>query len=479
MKKDLNAEIMEVLNQYSICYSDKGILDNLECYSRNKRGLISLLKKHPRWNENAMAVILEVTVSREIDKNVITECMNTLYTLASNSHSISGNDVDSFWYGLRKLLHFPNKLLQENEETRRELEQTCGFSYIAGQKTSKAVNKFCRQYKLNEHSEYDAVFAKLADALNPLSIPRKAVLSVHPCDFLQMSGINNSWSSCHRLSTGDYSGGTLSYMNDPISMIFYTVDPGNEDIALHDRPKISRTVFCYQGGILLQSRLYPNDSDRNERNLNRRCVQSVFAECLKKPNLWKLDRSEKEMGKYIHTIKGHLHFADYTAGYNWDLSFLKANSTYLSMVIGHNGYCVHCGRPLCHDDRQVVCRECARLVRCYECGSVIEKSFGTQIDNRWYCQCCIDVCDQCGEKVAKKSLHPVHPSLSEEMRVCGSCRGHDYFQCAGCGEYHSTADQYKHDGGLYCSGCSSQFEAQESTQGDNVVQMPEVLRRAS
>lgn len=478
MKKELTAQIMDVLNQYQICYSEKGIRTNLECYSRNKRGLVALLRKHPSWNEDAMAVILGVTAVREIDQLVISECCQQLCTIAECLTQINSADFNLFGHFLPKLLHYPQKLLRKNEALRQSMEQQCGFQYIAGQKTSKAVNKFCRQYKLHEHSDYDAVFAKLADALNPLEIPRKAVLSVHPCDYLQMSGQYNSWSSCHGLPSGDYCGGTLSYMNDPVSMVFYTIDEGNEDRCLYDRPKITRTMFFYQNGVLLQSRLYPNDSDTITRDLHRRCVQGILAGCLNKPNLWRLDSAQRDMDKYIHTIHKHLHYADYKEGFNVNLSFLKAQSMYSSMVIGHNGFCFYCGLSLQHGDHKVVCRNCARLIRCAECGSVVEGSYAKIIEGKTYCRLCIDTCDQCHQDTALSSLHSVHLSSTEELHVCGGCRERDYFQCAACGEYHSNADQNKQDGQLYCPACFSGLNQQQSG-GDNVVALPEPMRRAS
>ena len=96
---------------------------------------------------------------------------------------------------------------------------------------------------------YNALFARLADALNPAHIEKTAVLSIHPCDFLEMSNRDNTWSSCHCLERGSYHGGCQSYMGDAVSMIFFTVsDEYTQDF--HTAPRITREIFCYKDNVL-------------------------------------------------------------------------------------------------------------------------------------------------------------------------------------------------------------------------------------
>lgn len=479
MKKDDINQMKEVLGQYSICYSDRGIRDNLDSYSRNKRSLITILRKHPFWIETAKAVVLEVTASREIDKDIVSSCRHKLYEMFDDLQACPVDDRSRFQLGLDGLSSHSSKLLPESEYLKNEMQEICHFQYIAGQKASKAINKFCRQYKVNEHSEYEAVFAKLADALNPLSIPRKAVLSVHPNDYLQMSGSNNSWTSCHNLMDGGYAGGTLSYMNDPVSMIFYTIDPGNESTALYNRPKITRTVFCYHGGILLQSRLYPSDDDVNQRTLDRMCVQSIFSTCLKKPNLWKMSQSITDLNRYIHTVMHPLHYRDYEQGFNFALSYLKAYSEYPSMVIGHNAFCLYCGDLLDHNHCNTLCEKCKRLIRCADCGTVTQHADGKQVDGRYYCSNCIAPCEHCESNVPIKELCSVHPTPSEEISVCVKCRDNRYFQCVQCGEYHVLTDQKKHEGQTYCLNCHAQLDHESGAQSITKLDFSDDLRRAS
>lgn len=142
-----------------------------------------------------------------------------------------------------------------------------------GAKASRIINRLCLKFHLDRIEEeaeagepdsrymrtvkpYNALFARLADALNPAHIEKTAVLSIHPCDFLEMSNRDNTWSSCHCLERGSHHGGCQSYMGDAVSMIFFTVsDEYTQDF--HTAPRITREIFCYKDNVLLQSRLYP------------------------------------------------------------------------------------------------------------------------------------------------------------------------------------------------------------------------------
>lgn len=64
-------------------------------------------------------------------------------------------------------------------------------------------------------------------------------------------------------------------MNDVCSMIFYTAD---EDVKenFYAAPKRSRQVFCYNHGIILQSRLYPQTDDNEARKIYRNIVQRTI-----------------------------------------------------------------------------------------------------------------------------------------------------------------------------------------------------------
>lgn len=122
------------------------------------------------------------------------------------------------------------------------IEKYGGITCAPGQKASRIINKLCLHFGLDKFTKekmergedgkdkvktvcpYNAVFARLADSLNPVRIPKTGVLSIHPCDFLEMSNKDDTWHSCHCLADGSYRAGCPSYMGDEVSMIFFTVD---------------------------------------------------------------------------------------------------------------------------------------------------------------------------------------------------------------------------------------------------------------
>lgn len=135
-----------------------------------------------------------------------------------------------------------------------------------GAKASRIINRLCLKFHLDQIEEeaeagepdnrymrtvkpYNALFARLADALNPAHIEKTAVLSIHPCDFLEMSNRDNTWSSCHCLERGSYHGGCQSYMGDAVSMIFSqsatsTRRTSIQHRASHERFSAIKTMFC-------------------------------------------------------------------------------------------------------------------------------------------------------------------------------------------------------------------------------------------
>ena len=140
-----------------------------------------------------------------------------------------------------------------DSELADELNKICPEVHAHdGQKTSRVINKLLAYIGVGKHPEYNREFAKYADALNPLKITRHTILSVNPLDYLTMS-FGNSWASCHTIDKqnkrnmpnsyqGMYSSGTISYMLDSPSMVFYTVDASYDGNDFWHEPKINRQM---------------------------------------------------------------------------------------------------------------------------------------------------------------------------------------------------------------------------------------------
>ena len=227
---------------------------------------------------------------------------------------------------------------------------------VKGQKMSKAINKIMTKIGVAKDPYYNREFAKYSDAINPLKIKRHTVLSVHPVDYLTMS-FGNSWASFHTIDkankrkmpnaySGCYSSGTMSYMLDNVSMIFYTVDAKASEHNLELEDKINRNMFHYDKAKLIQGRIYPQDCDSGCNDMYedfRNVVQKIVADCLEVDNLWNIS---KGYSACADIVKSHgTHYRDYTNYSNCNVStlkmFKKISNTY--MHIGHNPICPSCG----------------------------------------------------------------------------------------------------------------------------------------
>lgn len=340
----------------------------------------------------------------------------------------------------------------------------------AGQKKSRAINKICKKLGFDKDPEYNKVFAKLADALNPLNIVRHTVISWNPVDYYTMS-FGNSWSSCHTIDKknirdmpnsyeGQYSGGTQSYLLDSTSVVFYTVDKDYDGNELELQPKINRCMFHISPNkdFFVQGRVYPQDNDRDDSIYKsiREIMQKIVADMWKLPNLWVLRKGTDECEKVIDSYGSN--YKDYYEFDSCNVSVLKekAELSLPKITVGRDGICPVCGTE--HSEEETItCYECAQNVQtCELCGEKFELAEMHEIDGRYYCEHCVEYCKEC------ESYHPKDEVtyVSGYGGVCGSCLGYsdNFTQCDGCDEWLWIRDEdvvTTHDGCVYCSrGCA-------------------------
>lgn len=476
MNEKINEQVYEVLNKYDKSFTTGGVLANLECWQNNKRRLTDMLRCHPNWNEEALAVIFEVTHSREIDRNTVNSYRYELSQLVCDL-DLSEDERNSFNQSLDAVALTYSKTLPKTD-TAAFVKQQCGVTCSAGQKTSRIINAICKRYGADKHPEYNARFAKLADSLNPMQVKRTALLSVHPCDYLEMSNRDNSWNSCHCLDDGEYHGGTLSYMNDGCSMIFYTVD---DDVTgdFHKAPKRTRQVFCYSNGILLQSRLYPQTDDNEAREIYRNIVQCTIAECLKLPNLWTLKREHDEVSRRVSTHNDALHYRDYEyKSYKPNISLLKDVNVGGDgfILVGHTVYCLDCCEPV-SEANTTYCDSCSDngYVICEDCGYHLHEDDAHYIDGHYYCNDCCSYCSDC-ETFIRGETTEVHGSDGYTREVCDSCLAENYCYCEDCDGYYRADAGYDTQDGFRCADCLEENyyiceECGEYVYNDDVVEI--------
>ena len=259
-----------------------------------------------------------------------------------------------------------------------------------------------------------------------------------------MSAKKNAWHSCHCLADGGWRAGCQSYMGDGVSMVFFTVDDGVKE-QFYRAPRLTRQIFCYRDGVLLQSRLYPQNDD-DVRKLYRSMVQSVIARCLGLPNLWKTNTTLTEIRPYWTTVQGSLHYTDYENGYA-ALSLMKGYGNYGHLEIGSASRCVGCGRPY---DRHnsTHCGECEDMCVCKACGSVVPKNSGHFLDgDGFYCAECMQPCSCCGKLLPREALRPVLNRRGRTNQLCPACEEAELANCRTCAARSCCKDLH---GLLFC-----------------------------
>ena len=436
---ELKQQFYEVMHKYQKPFSEEGVTANLTQWCEQKQGLLQLLRKHPLWNEKELAIVFRVEERREIDRITVDETRAAIQELgrrACTDDTVYENFETALRAATADYARIPNEYRLDT------IRQYGGIKCAPGQKASRIINRLCLKFHLDQIEEeteagepdnryvrtvkpYNALFARLADALNPAHIEKTAVLSIHPCDFLEMSNRDNTWSSCHCLEGGGYRGGCQSYMGDAVSMIFFTVsDEYTQDF--HTAPRITREIFCYKDNVLLQSRLYPTDLE-DQKTLYRGIVQQAIATCLDKPNLWSIKRG-KDTEPYCESAADSNHYPDYEYGYAV-VSLLKGETDYGKMTIGSVAHCVCCGGEQ-KDHRSIRCAECGSMFVCKGCGKTVH-GYGRYIDNHFYCKECSYRCTACGEEFIGMPRIGITRS-GEQRGICPACYEQVISVCRNC-----------------------------------------------
>lgn len=418
--EELKKAFYEVMCKYKKYFSEDGVMANLNAWATAKAPLLNLLRRHPNWNEDAKAVVLEYKEGRGIERDVVDEVAFCMTEIANEV--IPPESRDSFYLAFNAAVGEYSQTLSEAvlEIIREHAQIRCA----TGEKSSRIIRKICSKFNVNTHESFNNIFARLADALNPLQIEKTAVLSLHPCDFLEMSSTTSSWKSCHNLEDGGYQGGTLSYLVDDVSMIFFTVDPEVKD-HFYRAARRTRQMFFYQDNCLYQSRLYPSEVQETI-DQNREIVHKIMATCIGAPNLWVLKTKRNEINCCESALHSS-HYPDYT--YYGNLSFIKGTENIPTMIIGHQPICVGCGKPF-NAHHTIKCG-CAYTVVCTDCGRTVPIDNARYEDGAYYCHACLHICAAC-HRACKEDMFPAFDRKGRLMEVCRECYERSQEPCFVC-----------------------------------------------
>lgn len=514
-------DMEQLLSEYDYKFTGYALNKIIDTWANNKRDLIAAFKKHPNYLEGKFMIVFSHDFNRKIDMRALCDFFNwVMYTAAEPVREFMPTEMKDYVSShggkypdnvFNMFYHLSATADQYMSEETAEMFNGINpeFHARAGQKTSRMVNKFCTYVGLNHLPDYNREFAKYADALNPLTITRHTVLSVNPLDYLTMS-FGNSWASCHTIDKrnkrgmpnsyeGMYSSGTISYMLDSPSMVFYTVDASYNGNDFWNEPKINRQMFHWGEEKLVQGRLYPqdNDGDNSVYTPYREIVQKVMSELFSLPNYWTVSKGTDAAGKFINS--DGTHYRDYDNYSNCTLSRPKGSENDRCITVGHDPICIECGNE--HDTENCIsCCSKPNEYYCSECGEPIDDDDVIWINDEPYCRDCVTWCDECesyfvgeGTTVVNGYGYTItvcddcldrytycdccgeyHPS---EMTywidvdcesVCGDCFSDYYGTCEDCGEYYKLKDLEDHNGNLLCPSCLEDAIDKESEMEEAV-----------
>lgn len=507
----LNA-MTRLLEEYDYEYSYDALHSIIDEWESQKGELIKAFKKHPNYIEGKFMIVYDYNFERVLDENGVRNFRDWL--------TCYGGPITTFHNQLPERIaelkdkqfccYLPSDLYRFFDDYYNYAQRTISDEIAnklnevvpeihahAGQKTSRVINKLCVFLGYDKHPEYNREFAKFADSLSPMTIKRHTVLSLNPLDYLTMS-FGNSWASCHTIDKenkrnmpnsyeGQYSSGTMSYMLDPSSMVFYTIDTAYDGDEYYFQPKIHRQMFHWGEQKLVQGRLYPQDNDYNSQEYEgyRKIVQEIMSTIFDFPNLWTFIKGTSAASRYI-TSRG-THYQDYCSYGNCTLSKIQGIENENNFQVGARPICIECGNRhscseninCCYEGDATYCEDCGCRIYdeediyyvngyayCRDCVSYCEvcdeyhrdDEHYIRSEDRYVCDSCLDryytYCEECEEYVDRDYVQYVE---STDCHVCDECLTTYYSVCDKCGEYFRNDDVFEYDGCSYCEDCYEQI----------------------
>ena len=461
-------EMEEELDERDYYYSRNSLEKIVNVWSERKSNLIDLLSKHPSWNPEKLMIQFDTDVERRICTNEIYSFVNWLQPKVNGEWTYwESYENQSKEYKICNFISSINSQFFDDsmEDKINEMNSlNDNFKLRANMKSSKAIGKICREEGWDKLDGFNQQYAKLCDCLSPLKIRRHTCISLNPIDFLLMSN-GNSWESCHYIGTagdsGCYSSGTVSYMLDERSFIFYTVDASYDGNQIERQPKIQRQVFGYNDETIVQLRLYPQSNDSGAKEVYdsiRAIVQKVIADCLDKPNLW-------VKSKYAESISrlgsGATCYPDWRrSNPGGDLCTTSVHKERENkddlpeFIFGAQPICIDCGREHSYDESISCCESDVHY--CTHCGARIYGDDIYWVEGRWeehpYCEDCVTYCDECNEYRPNEEVQEI-----DGRYVCDHCIDYsdNYYVCDACGEVHHIDYMvWTENEDKYCEDCA-------------------------
>lgn len=500
---------MQVFDEFKIdgTHEKEGVRKNVATWFENKRHLMTLLRKHPYWNEEAKAVVFMQDEQRAVDYGSARSAMCKLADYIRKKLGEPYHD-DRMFYSIYCALSDLDDMSCEEvgvitddfinrfniHKGDYELPKDIARMLKAGTKITKFAHKCFTQWNkstgevvdvtklVDDHepddrtyNSFDKLYAKFADHLSELTIKKITLVSLHFCDFMLMSN-GNSWSSCHYINShgifhedngnsysGCYKQGCLSYALDEPSLLLYTLPSTYKGEKYYREPKMSRMCCQYKDSILITGKCYPSNKDEYITRY-RQTMQLILSTVENMPNLWTFSRSVDKITNFVATNSRGAHYRDYEMSKQKPtISICRYFNADLDnrMTIGHEGYCVHCGVGLSGiDEGWLQCNRHRVKPNCVHCGRRLEEDERIIIDGKIYCKDCCFFCDH-HERFEPITIGRNELTLDDgkHIIVCNLACDDFYVRCKVCGVWHKRSKSHYSHGEAYCDACYQRLKA--------------------
>lgn len=487
------------LTKYGVAYSPEVVTKIEKDAYEAKASLREKFSKHPNWDEKRQAIVMEEEVEIPVDRSLAA-------SIAKNIGYEYNSDVATFvsevitYNTIRGLVYLGDRGISVlNIITNSSYE-----SYHQGMKVTRFLRSLFEHFNINRtFTNFEKEYAKLADAISVRKIKRTFVLSLNLLDFMSMSH-GNSWTSCHSVENyGEYHGGCMSYALDNSTAIMYTLEGNVDDnVDLWTIPKVTRQLFMFDDGWMIQSRCYPDYTNAATANMHADFVLPIYEELWGKVEEVEVNTCAVNTFCCRYTSTYGLHYPDYTYNYNCRLYFRVPRNEVNIISIGHDTpdtvtgelnnragqlTCRKTTTPIIYD--VVICADCGRLinlaetddygimyngeyycencvVRCYECGDKLPVREARSYDDEYYCESCFDdnfyICDNCGVPVPNDQTYH-----EDGCCYCEDCYCEIYDDCTGCGCTCERDTMVEIDGEYYCEDCAAEIEEEKEMENTN------------
>ena len=351
-----------------------GIVANLKAWNKQKAELVSMMRKHPNWDEDLLAIVIPMEETRGINERLALSYLNRIVAAGKVNPIINLK----LWEGIVCNNTFAQSILTQKmaDELNALFEKhSIKTRFGGGQRISRVMRKILEIFGFDEtDKEAIVLFDKYAESVNPIGYETRFVLSAHPVDYIHMSR-GNSWTSCHAPG-GCYQRGPFSYLLDDVSLVSYVIpakaamSSTERDMSTHQIKKWTRQMYMFNSEYgFLQSRLYPKYTDMNTSNRYLDAVSSIYNIMLGAEHKWKTSADMHHYSDIFDNGGEGTHYPDWLHGfncrmnYNANLEILKKLRVSQRRVIGSSPLCIVCGNRIIRSGSNYTCDGCRDSLR--------------------------------------------------------------------------------------------------------------------